>query len=90
MPILEIKFKGQTTKQPIFKSVTTIGADPHADIHIDDDQIPEVVAHIIKKKKNFVLCGLAAKYPIYLDKTAIQELILKKQTNYYVIFLNEI
>ncbi|MBI1948258.1 MAG: sigma-54-dependent Fis family transcriptional regulator [Deltaproteobacteria bacterium] len=46
---------GTETRTPVFKSLTTIGADPDSDVRLADAGLPSLVAHIAYDGKTFTI-----------------------------------
>jgi transcriptional regulator with GAF, ATPase, and Fis domain len=63
----------------LFKSLTTIGSDIHADIQIDDQKIPSVAAHISHQSQSFTLIATEPKFPIKINDRTFTTHVLKDQ-----------
>ena len=61
----------------LFKSLTTIGSDIHADIYINDQIIPSVAAHINHQSHSFTLIATEPKFPIKINNHAFTKHLLK-------------
>ncbi|MCC7071796.1 MAG: sigma-54-dependent Fis family transcriptional regulator [Deltaproteobacteria bacterium] len=46
---------GSETRTPVFKSLTTIGADPESDVRLSEAGLPSLVAHIAYDGKTFTI-----------------------------------
>ena len=51
---------GTQRRTPVFKSLTTIGADPDSDVPLNADGVPQLAAHIMYDGKTFTIaCAVA-------------------------------
>lgn len=80
MAILQVYTNNLLTNEKIlFKSLTTIGSDPQADINLTTLGTPSVAAHISHQGQTFTLIATEPKFAIRVNNQAVSKHLLKNK-----------
>jgi transcriptional regulator with GAF, ATPase, and Fis domain len=74
--LLTVTGEGENVRTPIFKSLTTVGADPDSDVTLKGSGIPPVAARILRDGDTFTISTVDRKYEIVVSGKRTRKQIL--------------